>query len=486
VLYLMLYFLPIALTFVLPMAALFAAALVYGRLASDNELDACRASGISLLTLVYPGLALAIVVAIANLILSFHMVPTFVHRAESALKADAKQILFRNIQRRGYFEPPDGKYLIYADQADSQNDVLLGVVVTELKGNEIKKIVTAEWAKVSFVARQSFNEVEITAYNTYQIGPEDEGGFSVELLPLTKEFPSLLGDDIAFKKIDQMKQIRDVDLLLFSPIERLARRAYVQLTAEVLAEDIAAGIAGDGYYRLHSGRKLVRLTAGQCTATDEKVVELSGDIVVVESDVVTREALWTLQCSKASLHIEGDELAPTLTMDLQNPRLTRPDGSEDLKMRHIIRGLVLPNTVTNKLAGEDILKAVRPASVSSVLRKGPSAELQNLQNELQRKIDRTLAEIEAEIHSRLVFGIGCVPVILIGIGLGIILKGGHLLSAFGASSIPAAVLIVCIMMGKNITKNLGAQAGSGTVLMWSAVGVLILLVMGIYHRLLRN
>jgi len=96
VLHLMGYFLPITLTFVLPIAALFAAALVYGRFAGDNELDACRASGVSLLSLIYPGLALAIMVAIANLILSFYVMPAFVHRAEKSIKADAKQILFRN------------------------------------------------------------------------------------------------------------------------------------------------------------------------------------------------------------------------------------------------------------------------------------------------------------------------------------------------------------------------------------------------------
>ena len=88
VIHLMGYFLPITLTFVLPMAALFAASLVYGRFASDNELDACRASGVSLMTLVYPGLALAIVVAIANLILSFHVIPAFVQRAEKSLHAE--------------------------------------------------------------------------------------------------------------------------------------------------------------------------------------------------------------------------------------------------------------------------------------------------------------------------------------------------------------------------------------------------------------
>ncbi|MHC4735961.1 MAG: LptF/LptG family permease [Planctomycetota bacterium] len=136
VVHLMGYFLPIVLTFVLPMAALFAAALVYGRFASDNELDACRASGICLLTLVYPGLALAIIVAIANLILSFHVVPTFVHRAERSLKANAKQILFRNIQRKGFYRlPPDGRYMIYADQANPQKDTLSGVVITKKSQN---------------------------------------------------------------------------------------------------------------------------------------------------------------------------------------------------------------------------------------------------------------------------------------------------------------------------------------------------------------
>jgi lipopolysaccharide export system permease protein len=131
VLHFMGYFLPITLTFVLPMAALFACSLVYGRFASDSELDACRASGISLVKLVKPGLTLAIIVTIANLFLSFYVMPVFVHRAEQSLKADAKKILFRNIERRRYYElPPDYRYLIYADQVDQQNDTLSGVIVT--------------------------------------------------------------------------------------------------------------------------------------------------------------------------------------------------------------------------------------------------------------------------------------------------------------------------------------------------------------------
>ena len=493
VVHLMGYFLPIVLTFVLPMAALFAAALVYGRFASDNELDACRASGICLLTLVYPGLALAIIVATANLILSFHVVPTFVHRAESSLKANAKQILFRNIQRKGYYElPPDGQYIIYADQANPQNDTLSGVVITKVENNRIKEVYTAERVKIYFNPQLRFYEVQITAYNIYQIGAEGGRSISLEKFSRRMEFGSLLGDDIKFKKIDEMKKIRDVDLTLFYPIAKLAREIYSQFTAESLAEDIADRITDEpnSFYKLHSAERLVEFTASHCNIGEEKEIELSDDVVVVEYDAASKQRLRTLECEKASLHLEGDELAPTLTMELDNPKWKRVEGPEGVAMGWLrIRGLIIPENVrdiANKFATEDGLDAKKLASQASALKKGQSLKLSRLQNELQSEIQDTLAEIEAEIHSRLVFGIGCVSLIMIGIGLGIFLRDGHLLSAFGASSFPAAVLVVCIMMGKNITKNPDARAGSGIVLMWGGLVVLSLLAIVIYRRLLKN
>ncbi len=510
VLHLMLYFLPITLTFVLPMAALFAGALVYGRLAGDNELDACRASGISLLTLVYPGLAMAIIVAICNLILSFHVMPVFVRLAEKSLKADAKQILFRNVQRKPYYKlPPDGRYLIYADYANPQNNILSGVVVAEVKNDKIEKIITAQTAKVTFNPSDRFNEVQITAYKTDQMGSEDQVWFYAEYLSVTTEFGPLLSDDIKFKKIDEMKRIKS-DPMRFYPIAKLARETYAQLTTELLAQDIAAQIRlwrndsnlPSGGYKLYSGEKLVEFTANGVTV-GEKKVELSGDIMVAESDAVAKEpapapvfdrrhggkcTLRTTKNGKALLHLEGDELTPTLTMDVYNARV---DQTGDLRMRYVIRGLVLPNavdSVTSRFQTEDGLLKVEKLALPTfggLLRKGPSPQLTALQNKLRRTIYKTLIVIDAEIHSRLVFGIGCVSMILIGIGLGILKKGGHLLSAFGVSCIPATVLIVCIMSGKQIAQNVISQNISGIVLMWAGLAFLSLLAVGIYHRLLK-
>jgi len=497
-LHLMGYFLPIILTFVLPIAALFAGTLVYGRFASDNELDACKASGISLLTLIYPGLALAIMVAIANLILSFHVTPVFVHLAEKSIKADAKQILFRNIRRKGYYRlPQDERYLIYADYADNQNEALLGVVVAELRNNRIDKISTVDKATVKFSPYSRFNEVRITAHNPYLISTEDETWFSSDRFSFAIEFGSLLGDDIKFKKIREMKIIQ-ADPMRFDPIAKLANRAYAQFSADLLAQDIAAKIAdANGFYSLHSGDKFIEFTAKNCRVKDEKEIELSEEVIVKESNIVIeagrikKQPFRSLKCSKALLYIEGEGSPPvlTITMELYSPMWQQEDGQKGVVIGRLrITGLIPPTSVDirEKFGTEYVLGAIQKASESSILKNGPSPELQNLQHELQRSVQQTLAKITAELHSRLVFGMGCVPMILIGIGLGIIKRGGHLLSAFAASCVPAAALIVCIMCGKNITENLGSKGVSGIVLVWSGLGVLLLLAGIIYYRLAKN
>jgi len=499
-LHLMGYFLPITLTFVLPIAALFAGALVYGRFASDNELDACKASGISLLTLVYPGLALAIMVAIANLILNFHVTPVFVHMAEKSIKADAKQILFRNIKRRGYYKllQDERWYMIYADYADSQNDTLLGVVVAEGETDRIKKVTTVDTAKVEFDPQKRFNEVRITARNPYHISSDDNIWFSSEWVSFSREFGSLLADDIKFKNIREMKKIQ-ADPMRFDPIAKLANKTYAQFNADLLAQDIAAKVAGDTniFYSLHSGDKFVEFTAKNCTVKDQKQIELSEGVVVKETNViieggkVKKLPFRTLRCEKALLHIEGEDSPSVLTiaMELYSPAWQHVDGQKGVVIGRLrIAGLILPVNVDirERFGTEYVLDAIQKATRSSILQNGPSLELKSLQHELQRNVQKTLAEIAGELYSRLVFGIGCIFMILIGIGLGIMWKGGHLLSAFAASCIPAAVLIVCIMCGRNITENLGSQGVSGIVLMWTGLGFLLLLSAIIYYRLAKN
>ncbi|MBN2182151.1 MAG: LptF/LptG family permease [Sedimentisphaerales bacterium] len=503
VIFLMFYFLPITLTFVLPMAALFAGALVYGRFTSDNEFDACRASGISVLTLVTPGLLLAIIVAIANLILSFYIMPTFVHLAEKSLKADAKQMLFRNIQQKGFYKLAydNHLFLIYADYADPLSDTLSGVIAVEVKANEIKQIYPIETAKIEFITGENNNEVRITAKNTGRIGRSGEGG--AEFVSLTKQFGSILGDDIKFKKIDEMGQIES-DFMKFEPIAILARNTYSQLLLELLARDIREKIspaAGPGntpteapgdtgnFYTLVGEPNSVRFFAGQCLPQDEQI-DLINRITAVEYQNNSGIVLNTVRGKEAflSMEMEGDRLSPILKLDIRSVTVQE---TNQLKMWHIIQGLKPPAKIENIASqfksGNGSLNVEKlAAGFNEIQGFEPSKRLADLRFSLDKQVKKTKAEIKAEKNSRLVFGIGCVAMILIGIGLGIIKRGGHLLSAFGVSCIPAAILIVCIMSGKQLTENLGAQTISGVAIMWAGLIFLFFLTLGIYYHLLKN
>jgi hypothetical protein len=319
------------------------------------------------------------------------------------------------------------------------------------------------------------------------MGPDEDAGFSAEWLSLNAEFGSLLGDNIKFKKIDEMKQIR-LDPMLFDPVAKLARKVYAQFTMELLAQQINETTASDTNqpFRLYSDRQIVELSAKNCTIRDEKRIQLADDVLIVERPLQSNQPGRTLRCQKAFLNLEGDELAPTLTLDIRNAKWQTDTGIEFLLARHIVRGLVLPTAVTDNFKSADILKEVTPQATSAALHAKPGPNLVFLQSQLQKQIALTLAEIGAETHSRLVFGVGCITLIMIGIGLGIVLKDGHLLTAFAASAIPALALVSCIMMGKNITKNPESTVLSGAMLMWAGLIVLTLLGLEMYRRLLKH
>nr|MBC8378341.1 LptF/LptG family permease [Planctomycetota bacterium] len=213
------YFLPVTLTFVLPISALFASSLIYGRFAADRELDACRASGVSMWTLIYPGLTLAILVAVANLVLSFYIAPAFVHRSEKSVKANAEQILFRNIQKKGYYAIPKSQYQIYADQAIPQKNLLEGVVVVGASKGLSSRLFTTERAKVQIDTHSTYNEATITLQNAWRFN--EDSFVYLGNTTFTEQFPPLLSDDIKFQKIEQLKQIQ-ADKMNYYPVRELA------------------------------------------------------------------------------------------------------------------------------------------------------------------------------------------------------------------------------------------------------------------------
>ena len=487
------YFVPITLTFVLPMAALFATALIYGRFASDNELDACRASGISITTTLYPAICLAFLVAIATLILNFHVVPAFVHRAERMVRDNAKQILFRNIQRKGYYRLPQGGYRIYADKVIPSQDILEGVAIIRLEDNEITRLMSAKAAKVLIDKQNKQNRVRIIAEEFYVLDEASQA--YVSKLPIEEFVESGLSEEIMFQKIDQIKKIQ-ADMVNYPPIRKIAEEARARLVVDMLAEDINATISktseDERYYTLENEERKIMFTASGCVVDDVRQIKLLPPVNLIELDAIKGSLLlkWATN-SSAKIKLDGIDLDKGLTVAMQNAAWESATGLRNLAPapNRVYRQMRIPGDIADKTNSAGIIEQVLAVGTDrSFLTKPASDYLCNIQAELARKMWVTSKEIDAEIHSRLVFGIGCIALVFISSALGIMYKGSHMLSAFGASAVPAGALIVFTMSGKQLatTSSSDLPENAGVMVMWAGFVVVTIFAVWIYRKLTRT
>jgi lipopolysaccharide export LptBFGC system permease protein LptF len=435
--------------------------------------------------LFYPGLVLAIVVAIANLILSFHVVPIYVQKAEMAMKADAKQILFRNIQRQGFYCLPGGEFRIYADAVDVKNSGLLGVVIIDSVKDKERKLITAEAATVNFDNTAKNNEVKVYARNAFQF--DEHGGVFFKSISVLGEFESLMGDNVSFRKIDQMNAIK-ASPITYYPIAVCAWGAYERMTLELLYGDVNSVIDSNAakFYQLSNDESLIRFRGEKCALSKTlDAIDVSGKVELFEYDKKSGEITKSYHGEKLALQLSTEtQTRPSTKLLLTMPNAVWVDkGMEFIKPRYSAKNLALPDSVATKL-GDNIIDTVEKHQYLT----SPSPRLDGFIKLMERKIRVTLMDIKAEIHSRLVFGIGCITLIIIGIELGIKFRGGHLLTAFGVSAIPAAALLVIIMTGKNITRNHLIQTGAnlGVISMWAGLLALTIFAGVLYRKMLKN
>src|SRR5437764_13468243 len=109
------YFTPAMTAYSFPIAALFATTVVYGRLSADNELTACRAAGLSLLSVAMPAFVLGLVVALVSFLFLSFVVPAFTLKAEEVVYSNIAKLIAGRIERS--HQIPLTTYTVFAQEA---------------------------------------------------------------------------------------------------------------------------------------------------------------------------------------------------------------------------------------------------------------------------------------------------------------------------------------------------------------------------------
>ena len=104
---------PSTLPYTIPATTLFATCVVYGRLAADNEILAIKAAGINLITVVWPGLLLGIVMSSVTMSLYYYVIP-YTHRLlREMVYNDAEELLYSMLARQKSISHPSMPYAMW-------------------------------------------------------------------------------------------------------------------------------------------------------------------------------------------------------------------------------------------------------------------------------------------------------------------------------------------------------------------------------------
>ena len=243
------YLLPVALSLTLPIATLMSATMVYGRFSMDNELTACRASGISVYSLLAPGLTLALAVSLASLLLSNWIAPELAHQGEVTGKASLRGLVYQKLRRTNYVTY--GHWVVHADQCEPDKDILRGVVALDTRRTGDARYLVASLAYVDFTpTREGVTDVTFTLVNA-SFGRQSDSriGETAQLTIGPYPLRSFVEDDPMFYSWAMLRAIRK-DPLASPVVRRKLDEIRRLLYATRLYEEMAQAISVSGSYRL--------------------------------------------------------------------------------------------------------------------------------------------------------------------------------------------------------------------------------------------
>jgi lipopolysaccharide export LptBFGC system permease protein LptF len=473
------YTLPVMLSLTLPVAALFSTTIVYGRFSQDNELTACRASGISTLRLLKPAMVLGGVVTVASLFLSNYVTPGMVALAERSVKANIVNIIRQKFRTQSYIDYSG--YYVHADQVEQYGDTLQlrGVVAADARRRADQRFLTASTAIVSFTLDQGQMWATVTL-----ISPMVSRSSSRDLVEqASMPLPPMVMPEGPIREEVSWYNWNELVATLGDPIRNIVisreltnikRRICHDRVADEIVRDISHGQPSE---ELTREGEVYAIRAAEATKVGE-AVELTGDpsgrrpveilierggkvVSSVTAEEGTIEMAWSALAgeSQASAELRRGVVVSDPSVSL--PVLRRAEWS--------IGQLELPAEVrhqTDQISLEDIYTRAKEFT-SNV---GILNDISSLSSYL---IPRLLSRIKAEMHSRIAYGVSCFLMVTLGAALGLMFRGGQIISAFALSVIPAAVVIIMMLMGKQLVRAPSMPTIVGLASIWSGIVALV-------------
>lgn len=491
---------PVVITLTMPVAALFAATMTYGRLAADNELVAARAAGINVHRLFLSAILLSVFVALFTILSVNLVIPNFLKRIEHFVRTNARDFAFNRLVQRGYmqyaesgkdrytlttqrvlnvspdqlvakgFEPPgDGVSYFWVEQP------------TFLMANEdggLEQCAFAEGGLVQFDTRE--DNVKLTLY--VKNACNYEPGRSVMHIRDQKIGP--YAREIPFSPKPAMLDLETLHLWTAAPWKspklgesveefrgKLRERFFYELTAQRLAHGATLV--------LHDAEQArCEITAGTTVFSDESQLMLN-DVTVMRYPLARRDGQvrpptrYEAPQAKFGVATDGGETRIRLELSRvgEGPvreSIVRDGGYSTQREREAVRleDLLVPEYVADRMQQHPAEVVLDPSAALPT----DDEELNEQRRDLWRRAGQIRRKIAGVIHFRMSFASSALVTILMGATLGVIFRGSRALAAFGLACIPFGTVAIVISMGKQMTESESTHA-AGPLLIWSGLAL---------------
>ena len=530
------YFSPAMTAYSMPIAALFAATVVYGRLSADNELTACRAGGISLgpvFGMARPAALFGVLVAGVSLVFLCFVVPTSTLKVEQVVYSNIAKLIANRIERT--HEIKFGGVNIFAQRAylpptdpanpTRQQVVLEGVSFVQYEAADAAAAATrpakggaaklpAEGGpkgrfdrvpKEFLMAGSATIDIQEQAADSDQVSlvigleggikyPREFSGGTQIGIGTTQfgpiEIPSPIKEDTKFMDVRRLKELyerpeqsRKIAAIVADFVRRDQVRRY--------AADLQAKLnAGNRFLQFKGGRSTLMISLDPGAAPPATIEGTEGDEVRVAGTVP-----GTVTFEKT-----GGETSLQAAKEVRVR--ARPDNARQVMVVTVeLYGRSPGGATTRPVSGNysDVIEVPMPPEILALKNRkvesyATSTELPRKdRDQLRRELIVLSNNILAESNGRASFAVSCLILVLVGAALGMLFKSGNFLTAFAISFVPALVCITLIVAGQQMCHAVPFQFESkpnplkmGLAFIWSGNVINFLIASVLMWRLARQ
>lgn len=504
---LLLYSLPAVCAYSLPVSALFATTMVYGRFAADNEMTAMRASGISYFSarkfsVALPALVLGLVVAVISMLMLCFIVPAYSMRCEEVIYSNIARVIANRIERTHSLNVQNtsgSSYDIYADGArvvpsDENSRIqrveLLGPASMryEPSPNDRTLPIPKEFwmAKNAMVSIDRTTAAPMVTVSLIQgikfprifFGNEQVGVGSTGFGPF--EIPSLISENVKFMNIARLAQLaqdpgqsQDVQAILRDLRRFQQQQEYLAVIYAAMNNRAADGTSG---YQFPDDSP--DGDAFEIGAQDATVQWRGGDLVIVAPGSPDNESVWMRQmhgsqqtlwahAKEIDIHVQPNAdvhsaLGPlsdrfNVSIEMFKVELDTQTGVKTPRGSFARSFSVLMPPPIRAIDGKQLVDFMRDPVADPA---GTNASIDRWRIPYNFYFTLHLEQIRAnnaarsELHGRASFALSCLNLVLVGCALGVMFKSGNFLNAFAASFIPALLCMTLVVSGQQTATHI--------------------------------